>query len=259
LLITGEILAETLEINPNTLVNWELNLGVATIMDNSGQKVYSQQHSAFFKKVKSLILNGYNFATIKDLLTSEIDNLNKIEVSQEVLSEKKNAQVVETAPVQSTVVYLNRNTSSEQTKQEQQPSVYETKAVIEPEQTSSNQEEKPFNSVFNTFNDVNTGSLNQPDVISLFEVLLKELKQYTDRTIEAEKKIYLLEDYERRVKQEYFEVSSEIKQLKMQLEEKEQKLKDYEDQKKRLNLMEVQMKIMQLANNKKKFWEFWKQ
>jgi len=87
---------------------------------------------------------------------------------------------------------------------------------------------------------------------------LKELKQYTERTIEAEKKVYLLEDYETRVKQDYFELSSEVKQLKVQLDEKDKKIKDYEEQKKRLNLMEVQLKIMQLEKNKKKFWEFWK-
>ena len=42
------------------------------------------------------------------------------------------------------------------------------------------------------------------------------------------------------------------------LKEKEQKLKDYESQKKRLNLMEVQLKILQLERNKKTFWGFWK-
>jgi len=103
-----------------------------------------------------------------------------------------------------------------------------------------------------------TESLNQTDMVSFFEVLLKELKSYTDRTIEAEKKIFLLEDYERRVKEEYFEIKSEVKQLQVQLEDKNQKLREFEEQKKRLNLMEVQLKIMQLSNAKKKFWEFWK-
>ncbi len=99
---------------------------------------------------------------------------------------------------------------------------------------------------------------NHAEVFSLFGAILKEMRQYTDRAIEAEKKVCLLEDYDGRAKQEYFEASTEIKRLQIQLEQKEKKLKEFEEQKKKLNLMEVQLRLLQLENNKKKsFWKFW--
>ncbi len=96
------------------------------------------------------------------------------------------------------------------------------------------------------------------DMMLLFRTILEELKKYTERTIEAEKKIYLLEDHENRIKNDYCEVCSELRRVKLQLDDKEQKLRDYDEQKKRLNLLEVQLKIMQIEKSKKKFWEFWK-
>lgn len=188
MLVTIENLAEKLEVNPNTITNWELNLGLDIKTDDSDAKIYSEKLITFFKKVKSLLLNGYTLASIKEFLSAEIE------------SQK---------PTKTITVEKNK-------------------------------------------------SLNQSDTNTLIEALLKELKQYTERTIEAEKKVYLLEDFENRVKKEYYELSSDVKQLKVQLEEKEQKLKEYEQQQKRLNLMEVQLKIMQLEKSKKKIWEFWK-
>ena len=112
---------------------------------------------------------------------------------------------------------------------------------------------------FNSFKEaLDCNDINQPDISTLFDSLLKEMKQYLERAVDAEKKVYLLEDYKQRAIKEQLELSTEIKQLKNQLEEKEQKLKDYEEQKKRLNLMEVQLKIMQFEKNKKKFWDFLK-
>jgi len=201
LLVTTKNLAEMLEVNPNTIANWEMCLGLNIKADDLNVKNYSQDLIVFFKKVKSLILNGYTLVAIKEFLSAEIEILNH-----------------EKGPIE---------------------------AVIVEENITTNVKELNNNS-------------SQPDVVILFEALLKELKQYTERTIEAEKKVYLLEDFENRVKQEYFELSTDVKQLKSELEEKNQKLRDYEEQKKRLNLLEVQLKIMQLEKNKKKIWEFWK-
>ena len=201
MLVTTKNLAEMLEVNPNTIANWEMCLGLNIKADDLNVKNYSQDLIVFFKKVKSLILNGYTLVAIKEFLSAEIEILNH-----------------EKGPIE---------------------------AVIVEENITTNVKELNNNS-------------SQPDVVILFEALLKELKQYTERTIEAEKKVYLLEDFENRVKQEYFELSTDVKQLKSELEEKNQKLRDYEEQKKRLNLLEVQLKIMQLEKNKKKIWEFWK-
>ena len=231
MLVTMENLAEMLEVTPNTLINWEFGLGLNIKTDDSGAKKYSQELINFFKKVKSLILNGYTLASIKEVLSAEIERQNQtIDSIEAIIVEESECTI------QDTTIFINDDELNSTKKN-----------------NHSSQEQ------FSSFKDStkNTDS-SKSDVIVLFETILKELKQYTERTIEAEKKVYLLEDYETRVKQDYFELSSEVKQLKVQLDEKDKKIKDYEEQKKRLNLMEVQLKIMQLEKNKKKFWEFWK-
>jgi len=96
----------------------------------------------------------------------------------------------------------------------------------------------------------------QEEMAALFAPVLKELREYTDRAIEAEKRACLLEESDSRAKKEYFEANTKLKQLQVQFEEKEKKLRDFEEQKKRLNLMEVQLKIQQLEKSKKGFWWF---
>lgn len=213
MLVTIEELADMLEVNPNTINNWETNLGLNIKTEETEVKNYSENLVIFFKKVKSLILNGYTLDTIKELLAVEVELENQNQL-------KKTLAAV----------------------------------VIEPEEEDTiklSESEKIINHAI-------TDSVNQDNVLTIVETLLKEIKYYTERTIEAEKKVYLLEDHEKRIKEEFFEMSSEMKQLKMQLTEKEQKLKDFEEQKKRLNLLEVQLKLMQLESKKKSFWEFWK-
>lgn len=227
MLVTTENLAEMLEVNPNIIAKWELNLGLNTKTDDSDIQTYSEELVNLFKEVKSLILNGHTFEEIKDILSLEIEYQNKVQESiKSIIVEKDGV-----------------NNSNE-----------DTVALVN--EFNSSQDNDPLPSHFITGS--NSNLTNQSDMNTFFKSLLKELKEYTDRTIEAEKKVSLLEDYENKVKQDYVEISSEVKQLKMQLEEKEQKLKDYEEQKKRLNLMEIQLKIMQLEKNKKKPWEFWK-
>ncbi|OGH95274.1 MAG: hypothetical protein A2039_03700 [Candidatus Melainabacteria bacterium GWA2_34_9] len=260
--ITTDVLSEMLEVNPNTIINWELSLGLDIKTNNSGIKVYSDELVTFFKKVKSLILNGYTLSSVKDLLILEVKYHNNVQVEpQKMRTEDHNNHSKEKVISninESTVILLNddKPDSSPQINKK----IYETENFTDSDlkYTKEMNNNVGGENSFNGIKENGESNLNQPDMISLFEVLLKELKAYTDRTIEAEKKIFLLEDYERRVKEEYFEIKSEVKQLKVQLEDKNQKLKEFEEQKKRLNLMEVQLKIMQLSNAKKKFWEFWK-
>ena|GEM_PF-3739782 len=103
-----------------------------------------------------------------------------------------------------------------------------------------------------------TNGISYPEIFSLFTAMLKEMRQYTDRAIDAEKRIVLLEDHEARAKNEYFEANTKVKRLQLQLEQRESKLKEFDDQKKKLNLMEVQMQLMEIENSKKSFWQFWK-
>lgn len=222
--VTIEKLAEILEVTPNTIKNWESSIGL-NIKKADSEDSYSEDIVKLFKKIKSLVLNGYNFAEISDFLSIEISICN--EVIPEYSEAKGNAVEAEVIKDNYTAQFDSSNAGI-------------------------------HNNFRSTFNQVPHTSMNQSEIFSLFETLLKELKQYTDRTIEAEKKIYLLVDQESRFKKEYYEVSSEIKQLKVQLEEKEKKIKEFEEQKKRMNLMEVQLKLLQLEQSKKKPWELWK-
>lgn len=174
-------------------------------------------------------MNGFSLAEIKDILSIEIEKQNQIMLEN---SEDKN-QTNETNPTE-TIIYVN-NTQNE-----------------------TEEDTEKLNSYKETLDYIPNSQVNKSEMVALFEAILSELKQYTERTIAAEKRVYLLEDYENRSKKEYFELTSEVKQLKVELEDKGKKLKEYEEQKKRLNLMEVQLKLMQLEKSKKKFWEFWK-
>jgi len=239
LLVTTENLAEMLEVNPNTIINWGMCLGLNIKTDDLDVINYSEDLINFFKKVKSLVLNGYTLASIKEFLSVEIEIQNKIKKPTEAVivevAEDKDKNKNRAKKVKETITFVGDN------------------ELKMPQENFSSRDDR-----FSSFKETLNNNVNQSDVIVIFEALLKELKQYTERTMEAEKKVYLLEDFENRVKQEYYELSTDVKQLKIQLEEKNQKLKDYEDQKKRLSLLEVQLKIMQLEKNKKKFWEFWK-
>lgn len=178
-------------------------------------------------------------AGIKELLSAEIEKQNQNTKPEEIVVEEN---IINN---QDTLMVVNNNENNgnfveeDNLSEENCSSFNEALAHLPSTQTRQTQ----------------TG---QSDIVALFETLLKELKQYADRTIAAEKKIYLLEDHENRAKKSYFEVNSEIRQLKIQVEEKDKKIKEYEEQKKKLSLMEVQLKLMQLEKSKKKFWEFWK-
>lgn len=90
------------------------------------------------------------------------------------------------------------------------------------------------------------------------EVFMNELREYNNRAMEAEKKLYLLEDNEKRIKQEYCELSCEIKRLNSELALKNKKLDQLEEHNKKLKTIELQLRLIQLKQKKKKFWEFWK-
>lgn len=133
------MMSEILTIKPNIILDWE-NIFDLNIKDNNSQnKIYSKDYVTFFKKVKSMLLNGYSLETIKDFLSFEID-------------------------------YLNGN----------------------------------------------------------------------------QQQINLLQNNKNFEKQEYPDSNCEIIQLKEELKEKNQKLKEFEDHKKRLNFLELQLKVMQL-------------
>lgn len=232
--VTIDNLAEMLEVTPNIITNWESGLGLKIGMGESGNKYYSDELAALFKKVKSLILNGYAISEIKELLSAEVEKQNQAIENESPKMEQQTEETINTVP--ETIIYVNN------------PS----------EEFEENKKEEKYQSYKETLNHIPNSRVNKSEMVALFEAILNELKMYTERTIAAEKRVYLLEDYENRSKKDYFELSSEVKKLKIELEDKEKKLREFEEQKKRLNLMEVQLKIMQLEKSKKKFWEFWK-
>lgn len=233
--INIEQLAEMLEVTSNIITNWESTLGLNINIDKSEEtKNYSDELVVLFKKVHSLLLKGFTIIEIKNLLSVEIDKQNNLNI----LKNQKKTVIKEDPKPESTIIIEESPNKSEEKKKNKNT-----------EKNTTFQE---------SLHHIPSGNIPKSEIITLFETILMELKMYTERTIAAEKKVYLLEDYENRSKKEYFELSSEVKQLKSELEEKESKLKEFEEQKKRLNLMEIQLKIMQFEKSKKKFWEFWK-
>lgn len=219
--VTAEILFNELGINANTLKTWEIGLGL-----NTNTNAYSDEKFILFKKVKSLLLNGYTLDSIKDLLSSEIEMLNDKEIESETI-------IIQKSDIHDDAIFYTEKLKTERIQKSTEETIKAIKESVKDEVSKS-------------------------EMLLLFETVLKELKQYTERTIEAEKKLYLLENHENKTEKDFDEISSELKRLKAELEDKEQKLKDYEEQKKRLNLMEIQLKILQIEKNKKKSWEFWK-
>ena len=230
MLVTTENLAEMLEVNPNTIGSWELSLGLNIKTNDLDVKNYSEDLINLFKNVKSFILNGYTLASIRDFLSAEIQYQNQLQQSiNSILVEDDGPQCAD--KIADTVSLVNDYIFG-----------------------STNADEKINVLSENIINE----TLDRPETTVFFKSLLKELKQYSERASEAEKKVYLLEASENKVRQEHLALSADVKELRSELEVKNQKIREFEEQKKRLNLMEVQMKLLQLENSRKKFWDYWK-
>lgn len=81
---------------------------------------------------------------------------------------------------------------------------------------------------------VNTSKV-QTDLVSLVEKVMDysrdmngQIKEYIDRVIDAEKQVKLLEDSENRKDAEFHRLISENKELKLKVEELEEKIRKYE-------------------------------
>jgi len=263
--VSTENLAEMLEVNPNTIANWELNLGLNIKTDDSGLENYSDDLINLFKEIKGLILNGYSFKEIKKFLAVDIEYQNQITKSiKEIIVEDGGNTNEDVANPKDTVSAVNEYNSPK----EKNSFIYSNLNTI--------QEYIPsISGNINLFKEpLLDNNLNQPQSDVFFKALLKEIRQYSDRALEAEKKLQLLENSIPNIDQEplgiesktdskfgpdiLLEIDSEVMQLKTELEEKDKMMKDFEIQKKRLNLLEVQLKILQLEKSKKKSWEFWK-
>lgn len=217
-------ISEILDLSPDLIKDWAKNFEIDLENYEKNKNCNPEDFIDFFKKVRNFIASGYNITLIQNILSYEIKYLK----SKLYVCASKNI-----------IIDLCDENS---------------------QQSDANKfnAEKVINSINNATKEV-VSSSNQIDIMILFEMMIKELKQYTERIINAEKKIFLLEDTERRVKEDYIEVSSEIKHLNALIEEKNKKIQDYEEQRKRINLLETQLRLIQLNNQrKKKFWQFWK-
>jgi len=225
LLVTTENLAEMLEVNPNTIRNWVLGLGLH-INTEGADESYSEELIELFQEVRLLVLNGYTLPEIKEFLAVEIEYQNKIEKSIRLIIVEGNSDCEDFASD------ANEFAPQEFT--------------------------QPSDDFINSFKKKINKNLKQAEVNTLFDKLLEEIKQSSERLMESEKKVYLLENNEIKIRQDASELAIEIETLKAQLDEKNKKIKEYEEQTKRLNLMEVQLKILQLEKNRRNFWEIWK-
>lgn len=257
-------IAEILELSPDTIKDWAKNLGLNIENNKYNQNFNLEEFIDFFKKVRNFVASGYKILLIKDILSHEIRYLNDKLVNTATINDQQNQK----EQVTLRGIFQKILNNDQQSFNEQ----IVNNVIID----SLGHEEKINNQTFNTnpnnynYNAENImgsinnaskeilSSANQVDIMILFDMMFKELRQYTERIINAEKKIFLLEDTEKRVKEDYYEVSSEIKYLKAVLEEKDKRLQDYEEQRKKLQLLETQLKLIQLNSKKKKFWEFWK-
>jgi len=226
LLVTTENLAEMLEVNPNIIRNWALGLGLR-INANGPDCSYSEDLINLFKEVRLLILNEYTLPEIKEFLSVEIEYQNKLEKSIRTIIVEDHATGEDYASDANEFAFPERLT-----------------------QTNDD--------FIDSFKKKVGKNLKQAEINPLFDKLLEEIKQSSERLMESEKKVYLLENNEKKIMQESAELTKEIETLKAQIEENNKKIKVYEEQTKRLNLMEVQLKILQLEKNRKNFWEIWK-
>lgn len=76
--------------------------------------------------------------------------------------------------------------------------------------------------------DTNKTSLNISDISELFDKFNKVHREYREELINTNKKLALLEDSERRKEQSYIELQAHNQQLKKQLEETSDRLKELE-------------------------------
>ncbi len=267
-----DIIAE-LGIDLRTIKLWEKSLGLIIKTNAEGLKVYNVGIYNLFTQTQEMLSVGFDLKQIRKELSSEIGKYNS----------KQNVRVIEKS---ATKVYNNEfeededkiillDDKLEKNIEEKIEEIVE-KGIEEKLTAESKTEtqEKENNFSANKQNDIeqedivekvpekaqSKSKLNETssEFKALIEALMQELRMYTERTIAAEKKVLLLEDHESRADKEYFEMNTEIKQLKEQIDEKNSKIKEFEAQKKRLSLVEAQLKLMQIEKNKKRFWEFWK-
>lgn len=104
----------------------------------------------------------------------------------------------------------------------------------------------------------NQAQENRKELLCIIEKLFSELQQYSSKVIETEKKLYMVEESERRIKEEFYKTNSEVIKLNEELEQKNKKIVELKGCKEKLQNIETQLQLKKLQRKKKKFWEFWK-
>jgi DNA-binding transcriptional MerR regulator len=92
---------------------------------------------------------------------------------------------------------------------------------------------------------------------NILQMFIDEIRSYVNQIVEAENKYCLMQESEKRLKEQHFEIISDYKTLKIKLEEKEKKIRELEDANKRVHKLDMQLKLLQIEQAKKKKWIFW--
>ena len=71
-------------------------------------------------------------------------------------------------------------------------------------------------------------------------------------------KVRYSDDFEKTADEKYQLINSEVSNLKEHKSESKKQMQEYIKKAKQLNLLEVQVKLAQIKQNKKKFLKFWK-
>lgn len=106
--------------------------------------------------------------------------------------------------------------------------------------------------------DTDTHTINNGELSNIFSMFVNEIKTYANRTIEAEKNKFIFEEKANRASKEFCELNTKMNKLQNKIEEKDIKIKELEESNKKIQKLDMHLKILQIEQNKKKPWEFWK-
>lgn len=99
--------------------------------------------------------------------------------------------------------------------------------------------------------------MSHKGITDLFSNLIQGIVLYSHKIFRLDDNAHL-DEYKKFSEEKYAQIQSEVSELKERKSENIQQKKEYNKKSKLLNLLEVQAKLAQIKQNKKKFSKFWK-
>ncbi len=219
------MISEKLDVQEEILKSWEDKLNIKPQYDNEGNRIYTDYDVLFFKKVKYLVSEGVRFNIIKKVLKEEIEIYNCKVLKCKSVSE-------------------NDNKPNKDLKSLDENTLQCTDLM----------------SINTEIDDIPVDSqlIRAGEFADIFGLFINEIKEYANKTIEAEKKKIILEGKEKTIAKEYKKIENKVNQLESEIEEKDLKIKELENYNKKIQKLDMHLKLLQIEQKKKKPWEFWK-